>query len=156
MRLMLTLSCVAILSACSLSQDSSTSSVSKSLLTKIEQNPLEQHEAEELNGRVIDSFVYGEGLGDSAVKVGAAVAFPPFIFVLLGNAALTASGYEPIGISTVLPEDASKQWQAMYSGVVSVPGKITATAANRDFVAQTPMVVASEYLNEREYLAEVF
>lgn len=122
----------------------------------LKEQPLEGHEAQELNSRVVDSYVYGEGLGDSVIKVGTAVVFPPFILVMLGNAALSASGYEPVGVSSVLPEPAADGWKSFYNEVSSTPGRVSAGIAGKKYVESSPSKTIRNYLDERKYLAQVF
>jgi hypothetical protein len=66
--------------------------------------------AKEVLGEVGSNFAYGPGLGDAAVNLGAVVVFPPYIIYLLGNTALSLSGYEPVTVSSVLPEEQGRAW----------------------------------------------
>ena len=144
-------------SACSLIQPTQQEDVTRvSPIEQVSKRPLEEHEVQELNSRVVDSYVYGEGLGDSVIKVGTAVVFPPFLLVMLGNAALSATGHEPVGVSTFLPEKAAEGWNKAYSEVASAPGRVSAGVAGRDYVDSSPGKTVKNYLDEREYLAQVF
>ncbi len=79
------------------------------------------------------NWLYGEGLGSMALNVGTAVLFPPYALFLLGNVAISASGYEPLGVSTLLNNDAKEKWQSHYSDFVSGPGRIGAMIADEDY-----------------------
>jgi hypothetical protein len=105
--------------------------------------PLPPEKAKAVLSEVGSNFAYGPGLGDTALSVGTVVVFPPYALYLLGNAVLSLSGYEPVTVSSLLPEREGKEWSSMYDSVVSVPGKVVAAAAGREFrspdVAQARM-----------------
>jgi hypothetical protein len=89
--------------------------------------------ANELLNEVGGNFAYGPGLGDAAVTVGTVVVFPPYALYLLGNAVLSLSGYEPVTVSSLLPEQEGKQWSDTYDSVVSVPGRMVAAMAGHEY-----------------------
>jgi hypothetical protein len=95
--------------------------------------PLGLHQSRELVGEMTANWFYGQGLGDTAVKAGAVVAFPPFAILLLGNAALNLSGYGSVGVSKVLPSEAGQVWRSFYDTVTSAPGHFTAALSGREF-----------------------
>ena len=68
--------------------------------------------------------MYGQGLGDSAVKVGTSIIFPPFLVAWLGSAVVEMAGYE---VKT--PESFNR----VYEGVTSIPGHVAAKVAGEDF-----------------------
>lgn len=111
--------------------------------------PMSSEKAKAVLGEVGSNFVYGPGLGDAAVNLGAVIVFPPFLVYLLGNTALSLSGYQPVTVSSLLPEDAGKAWSNGYDTVVSGPGRVAAAAAGREYRSQE---VADERL--RNVLAE--
>lgn len=80
-----------------------------------------------------ESWFYGPGLGRTMLNVGTVVVFPPYALYLLGNAGLALAGYEPLEMTDALPEQPREYVVAAYDGVVSVPGRITAMVAGRDF-----------------------
>ena len=106
--------------------------------TAIGANPLSPDQAQELLGEVGDNWLYGQGIGDTAVNLGAVVAFPPYALMLIGNAALSVSGYEPLALSDTLPEQPRAMWRQTYDQVTSVPGRAAASAAGTEF--RTPEV----------------
>ena len=95
--------------------------------------PIPPEKAEDVLNEVGSNFAYGSGLGDTALSVGTVVVFPPYALYLLGNAVLSLSGYEPVTVSSLLPEKEGQEWSSMYDSVVSVPGKMVAAAAGREF-----------------------
>jgi hypothetical protein len=101
----------------------------KAILAK----PITPEKSEELIGEVGSNWLYGEGLGETALTVGSAVVFPPYAVYVLGNGILSISGYEPILISDALPEEERDAWNHAYSSIVSSPGKVTSAIAGREF-----------------------
>ena len=90
-------------------------------------------EAKKVLHEVGQNFAYGPGLGDTVLNVGAVVIFPPYAIYLIGNAALSLSGYEPITVSSVLPEKDGKVWSESYDRMVSGPGKVAAAMAGHEY-----------------------
>ena len=116
--------------ACSLPQKRISPDV---VAAAVEGEPLSPEETKELLSETAGNWFYGQGLGDSTLKVGTAVVFPPYALVLLGNAGLTLAGYEAVGVSNFLPEGSREGWQEFYDTVTSVPGQTTARVANKEF-----------------------
>ena len=101
--------------------------------------------AKEVLGEVGSNFAYGPGLGDAAVNLGTVVVFPPYIIYLLGNTALSLTGYEPVTVSSVLPEEQGRAWSDGYDTIVSGPGRMVAAMAGREYRSRE---VAQEKLRE--------
>lgn len=95
--------------------------------------PMSNDQAKAVLGEVGGNFAYGPGLGDAAVNLGAVIVFPPYILYLLGNTALSLSGYEPVTVSSLLPEEQGKAWSNGYDTVVSGPGRVVAATAGREY-----------------------
>jgi hypothetical protein len=95
--------------------------------------PMPPEKAKAVLNEVGGNFAYGPGLGSAAVNIGTAVVFPPYIIYLVGNTALSLTGYEPVTISSVLPEDEGKAWSDGYDYVVSGPGKMVAAVAGHEY-----------------------
>jgi hypothetical protein len=95
--------------------------------------PMSPEQAKAVLGEVGGNFAYGPGLGDSAVNLGAVILFPPYILYLLGNTALSLTGYEPVTVSSLLPDEEGKAWSNGYDTVVSGPGRAVAAAAGREY-----------------------
>lgn len=98
--------------------------------------PMTSRQAKEVLGTVGGNFAYGSGLGDAALNVGAVVLFPPYVLYLLGNAALSVSGYQPITVSSLLPEEDGKQWAETYDKMVSGPGRVVAAMTGHEYRSQ--------------------
>lgn len=95
--------------------------------------PMPPEKAKAVLNEVGSNFAYGPGLGSTAVNIGTAVVFPPYIIYLVGNTALSLTGYEPVTISSMLPEDEGTAWSDGYDYVVSGPGKMVAAVAGREY-----------------------
>ena len=128
MRLVLVLLAV-FFSACSARQESSE----QVDFQQITQNPLSPEETKQMMQEVAGNWFYGQGVGDTAVKAGTAIAFPPYALVLIGNAVASLSGYEPVGITDVIPGQAGAEVENTYNSVTSVPGQVTSAAAGEHF-----------------------
>lgn len=107
--------------------------------------PMPPEKAKEVLSEIGQNFAYGPGLGDAALNVGTAVVFPPYAIYLLGNALLSFSGYEPVTVASLLPEEDGKAWSRTYDSVVSGPGKVVAAVAGREYRSQE---VADERMRE--------
>jgi len=107
--------------------------------------PMPPEKAKEVLSEIGQNFAYGPGLGDAALNVGTAVVFPPYAIYLLGNALLSLSGYEPVTVASLLPEEDGKAWSRTYDSVVSGPGKVVAAMAGREYRSQE---VADERMRE--------
>jgi len=94
---------------------------------------LSPDEAKERLSEMGENWVYGEGLGDTGLQIGVAFAFPPYALVMVANGVLALSGYEPVTVSSLLPEPASKVWKQSYGGLVSGPGRFVAAVAGEEF-----------------------
>ncbi len=112
--------------------------------------PMTSQQAKQVLGTLGGNFAYGAGLGDAALSVGAVVLFPPYALYLLGNAALSVSGYQPVTVSSLLPEEDGKQWSETYDKVVSGPGRVVAAMTGHEYRSQE---VADERL--RAVLADI-
>lgn len=82
------------------------------------------------------NWFFGHGVGNTVVQVGAMAAFPPYALVVLGNAALSVSGYETVGVSTVLPPERREGWRSFYDEVTSGPGRLTAAMTGKEFITR--------------------
>lgn len=82
------------------------------------------------------NWLYGNGLGETAMAVGSIVAFPPMVLYWLGNAALGVAGYDGIGVSRVLPEEDKEEWNQFYDTVTAGPGRISAAVAGEEFITR--------------------
>ncbi len=100
---------------------------------EISHQTLTPEETEQAMNDIGNSWLYGDGLGNSMLQVGATVAFPPYALVLLGNLALTASGEEPIGVGAFLEPEDKEEWKTTYSQMVSGPGRMAAAVSGEEY-----------------------
>ena len=129
------LSIFILLSACTpLKSEDSTAQQALQGVKTIAHRPLSQEESKELMGDVAGNWFYGQGLGSSALTLGTIVVFPPYAVLALGNVILNLSGYESIGVGTVLPEEQKESWDSFYDSVTSGPGRFTSAVAGKEFV----------------------
>ncbi len=103
---------------------------------EVTQKPLTPEQSGELLGEVGNNWLYGQGVGETALMVGTSIVFPPYALWVLGNAALDVSGYEPLRVSDALPEQEGKAWKDTYDAVTSSPGRLSASLAGEEFRSQ--------------------
>lgn len=92
---------------------------------------------EEINQQLdeyTDRWLYGGGMGRTLLNVGTVVFFPPYAIYLLGNAGLAVAGYEPLYITSAIPEGPRKYVLGAYDGLTSVPGRVSASISGREFI----------------------
>jgi hypothetical protein len=80
-----------------------------------------------------EGIIYGQGLGETIINGGTVFLFPPYALLLVGNLALSLSGYEPVTVSRMLPESLGNAWSEAYDGVASGPGRAVAAVAGEEF-----------------------
>ncbi|MBP9837310.1 MAG: hypothetical protein KBC84_01205 [Proteobacteria bacterium] len=83
--------------------------------------------------QVGSNWFYGQGIGKTTLNVGTAIAFPPYLIYLVGNAGLSLAGYQPLSISGILPEDSKNFVDKVYDETTSVPGRITSGVAGVEY-----------------------
>jgi len=98
--------------------------------------PMPPEKAKEVLNEVGGNFAYGPGLGGAALNLGTSIVFPPYLIYLLGNTALSLSGYEPVTVSSLLPEEEGRVWSNGYDTVVSGPGRVVAAATGHEYRTQ--------------------
>lgn len=96
-------------------------------------SPLSSEETKEVASEVGGNWLYGQGMGEAALNVGAIAVFPPYAAVVAGNAALSLSGYKPIGVSTALPEAEGTSWSETFDLITSGPGRFAAALAGKEY-----------------------
>ena len=95
--------------------------------------PANTDEVQEQLAESTDNWFYGPGVGRTMLNVGSIIVFPPYALYLLGNAGLTFAGYDPVYVTDALPEEPREKVLSVYDNVTSVPGKINAGIADREF-----------------------
>ncbi|MBN8549053.1 MAG: hypothetical protein J0M12_07040 [Deltaproteobacteria bacterium] len=99
-------------------------------------NPLPPEKAQEMLHEAGENWLYGNGLGETAFAVGTIVVFPLAAIYWVGNAALSATGHDTVGVHTVLPEESRAQWNGFYDQVSGAPGRVSAAVAGREFITR--------------------
>lgn len=95
--------------------------------------PLSPEKTGELITKVGQNWVYGQGLGETALTVGTIVVFPPYALYAVGNAILDLAGYERMDPTRLLPEKAEKAVNSVYDTVTQAPGRGVAKVAGVPF-----------------------
>lgn len=113
-------------------------------LQAVASKPLPPEQAQSVMSEAGQNWLYGQGFGATAVNVGGIVLFPPYAVYVLGNALIGAAGYEELYVTKLLPKEDEDHYNAFYGSVVSVPGRVAASMAGKEY--RTPEV-AKERLN---------
>ncbi len=124
---------VLLLSSCVLKKQTPENEVD---LAAAARQPLSPEETKALLNDAAGNWFYGQGMGRTMMQVGAIVVFPPYALFLLGNAALTAGGYQPLRFSDALPPDGRDRFLTFYNDVSSGPGRFSAALAGREFITE--------------------
>lgn len=95
--------------------------------------PLTPNETNELAGEVGGNWLYGQGFGEAVTAVGGVVLFPPYAIYLLGNGIISLSGYEPLYVTNLLPEEPRDGYNQFYDTVTSGPGRLSAGIAGEEY-----------------------
>lgn len=130
--LVLTLS---LASGCSsqLANNAFTKKETEAGLMQTVNNPVSDEEAQRMVATGGKNWAMGNGIGDTMVKVGTSIVFPPYLVYLLGNGAIEMAGYHGVYLTEALPENYKNGWDGLYDSVTSVPGRAVATAAGSEF-----------------------
>ena len=97
------------------------------------------HHTEELNDESAafsDTFldwIFGGGLGRTAVNIGTVIVFPPYAIYMFGNAGIALAGYDPLYVTDALPEKARTGVLSAYDEVTSLPGRMNAAVMRQKF-----------------------
>jgi len=105
--------------------------------------PLTPEQSEEMLAQMGGNWLYGQGLGETAMNVAGVVLFPPYGLYLLGNAALSLSGYEPFSVSEALPDEEGQAYRDAFDIVAAGPGRFAAAVAGEEY--RTPEVIKEDY-----------
>lgn len=132
-RLVMLLASISLTTGCGIIKKKSPEEQGLAMPVPVRTQPLSPEETEALMGEVGNNFIYGQGVGEAALNVGTVAVFPPYLAVVIGNAALSLSGYETLGVSKALPEDKRGWWEDFYDGVVSGPGRLAAAIAGEEY-----------------------
>ncbi|NMC63374.1 MAG: hypothetical protein GYA55_09445 [SAR324 cluster bacterium] len=108
------------------------------------QKPLPPEKTGELLEKVGSNWLFGQGIGETALMVGGIFVFPPYAIYVLGNGALQVAGYKPLHITDALPEDARNGWNYVYDSVTAVPGSMAASVSGQEYRQKD--VIAQDYV----------
>lgn len=100
---------------------------------QITEHPLPPEQAKAMVKEVGNNWLYGDGMGNTAIAVGSTIAFPPLGLWWLGNAALSLAGYEPLRVADALPKQEGDAWRHAYDSVAGAPGRVAAAIAGKEF-----------------------
>lgn len=103
------------------------------VLARAAQKPMTPEAASSVISEMGENWLYGPGLGQTALNVGAMVVFPPYALYVVGNSVLSMSGYEPLYVSDLLPEGERDEVNTMYDEVTTAPGRVSAALAGKEF-----------------------
>ena len=128
---------------------------SESKILELSQKQISNDEAKQILDVSAKNWFYGNGIGETTLKVGTAIAFPPYMIALAGNAILNLAGYEAIGPDNFLPDNGAKKWNSFYDEVTSVPGVVTASLSGNEYRnRQTAKEKLNETIDKIIYLEE--
>lgn len=99
--------------------------------------PIPPEKAEELLRTTGDNYLFGNGLGETALTVGTVLIFPPYGLYVLGNTVLDLAGYQPLHITNMLPPEGKEAWDTTYDDITSGPGRLAAASAGEEFRTRT-------------------
>lgn len=105
--------------------------------------PITKEESGKLANEAGSNWLYGQGFGESVVALGGIILFPPYALYVLGNGAVSLSGYEPLYVTNLLPDKAKAGYNEFYDGVTSGPGRFSAAVAGEEY--RTMGVVRERY-----------
>ena len=117
-----------LLAACALKKQPSDGE-----LVELAKQPIPPERAGAVLEEAGENFLYGHGVGETALTVGSVLLFPPYALYVLGNGALSLSGYEPLEVSRALPEKERREWNEVYDAVTALPGEAAAAVAGEQF-----------------------
>lgn len=95
--------------------------------------PLTPEETRGLIAEMGSNWLYGNGVGESALTAGTIFMFPPYALYALGNAILAISGQPELRVTNALPDELRQDYNSFYESVTAAPGHFTAAVAGREF-----------------------
>jgi len=117
----------------------------ESEMIALSSQPMPPEKTKALLKDVSQNWLYGDGVGQSLFNIGAMVAFPPYAVALLGNTIISASGYQPLGVSYLLNKEQKPSWDKLYSDIFSGPGRLISAISGKEY--RTPEDVKQRLLH---------
>lgn len=100
---------------------------------EIARQKLTPEQSKVLLGEIGNSWLYGDGIGKATATIGSIALFPPYALWVLANSVISLSGYEELSLLEVLPKEEKQEARALYSSVVSSPGRVAAALAGKEY-----------------------
>jgi hypothetical protein len=97
------------------------------------QRPLTLEESNKLTDEVGGNFLYGQGFGEALVNIGGIVIWPPYAIYVLGNSAISLSGYNRLHVTNLLPEPIKDSYNTGYDFITSGPGRLAASIGEQEY-----------------------
>ena len=119
--------------ACSTLQPDNDQNLIYEKVRNAQTDPLEPEETKTLLKEVGNNWLYGHGLGSTVLNVGAITIFPPYAVYIVGNTLISAAGYQPLEVTSLLPEEEKKDWDSLYDTFTSGPGRVAAAIGEKEF-----------------------
>lgn len=104
----------------------------------------------ELTGDLLQSasgnWLYGPGLGQTMMNMGAVAIYPPYVAVVVSNLALDLAGYDTIGLGLLLQDDSEEKWDTAYDTFISGPGRVSSLMAGTPYRTRAEVEARSKEL----------
>ena len=103
------------------------------LQEKLIKDPLTKDETIDLLAESGKNWVFGEGIGESGLKIATTIALPVAGILWISNDLASLFGYKGLSFSDILPEKSAAATLESYQGIISIPGHITSLATSEGF-----------------------
>lgn len=101
--------------------------------SQVVKNPMPPEKAGELIEKTGGNWLFGQGVGETALTVGTCVLFPPYVLYVVGNAGLSLAGYERVTLISALPHESEAEATTVYDGITEMPGRVFSVFAGENF-----------------------
>jgi hypothetical protein len=121
-----------------------------SVAQEMSSQPMPPEKAEAVLGEMGDSWLFGQGLGKTALNVGAIYMFPPYALYVVGNSVLSYAGYEPLYVTNLLPAEEKREVSSFYDKLTAAPGKVSAALAGKEYRTKESATARIKLITEPE------
>jgi len=80
-----------------------------------------------------NNWFYGQGVGETGLKVFSSFTFPPIFMALTANTLLDIFTGKKVEIHKSLGPDLGPVWKNTYDGITSIPGRITSIISGVEY-----------------------